>query len=72
MKKGGGAVVQDKNGKEIKKGSKVKCVIGGCLGTYTVSKIRPRKGDVVVVPGSWFKTPESVEVITGEEVKKSG
>ena len=59
--------MKDTNGKEIKPGMKIKCRINGCLGTYHVKSLRPRKNEVVVIPGHYYKSPKSVEIIDDQK-----
>ena len=57
--------LKDRDGKPIQVGNVVMCVVMGCESQYTVAKLRPRKGEVVLRPGGWFKPANICRVATG-------
>lgn len=55
--------LNDKHGHPIKVGTKVIAGIQGCMSMFTVSKLRPRKKEIVIRPGGYFYRASDVTTI---------
>ena len=56
-------MLQDKNGKELKVGQRVETYIQGCKVVTKVIKLRPRKKEVVLEEGGYYKPATWVTIV---------